>query len=74
MENADGIAQWNASGSRKKSIVAAGSRAEQLEASASRMLGSEGACQNGKAQEGRGRVALVYPRFGPTDCVDIAMI
>src|SRR5258708_39831474 len=30
MENAHGIAQWNASGSRKKSIVAAGSRAEQL--------------------------------------------
>jgi hypothetical protein len=31
MEDADGIAQWNASGSRKKLIVTAGSRAEQLE-------------------------------------------
>ena len=30
MENADGIAQWNASGSRKKSIVAAASRVGQL--------------------------------------------
>jgi len=32
MEDADGIAQWNASGSRKKIIVAAGLRAGQLEA------------------------------------------
>ena len=32
MEDADGIAQWNASGSRKKSIVAAGLRTGQLEA------------------------------------------
>ena len=36
MENADGIAQWNASGSRKKSIVTAGSRGEQLEGIGSR--------------------------------------
>ena len=32
MEDADGIAQWNASGSRKKIIVAAGLRAGQLAA------------------------------------------
>jgi hypothetical protein len=31
MEDADGIAQWNASGSRRNSIVTAGSRTEQLE-------------------------------------------
>jgi hypothetical protein len=31
MEGVDRIAQWNASGSRKKSIVAAGLRAGQLE-------------------------------------------
>ena len=31
MEDVDRIAQWNASGSRKKSIVAAGLRAGQLE-------------------------------------------
>ena len=34
MEDANGIAQWNASGSRKNSIVAAGSSVEQLEAGA----------------------------------------
>jgi len=36
MEDADGIAQWNASESRKKIIVAAGLRAGQLEAGSGR--------------------------------------
>jgi hypothetical protein len=49
MEDADGIAQWNASGSRKKSIVAAGSQTEQLTAPPGRMKRGECGCQNGKA-------------------------
>ena len=36
MEDADGIAQWNASGSRKNSIVTAAPSAEQLGAIVSR--------------------------------------
>ena len=42
MENAHGIAQWNASGSRKKSIVAAGLRAGQLEVAGVWRAGSHG--------------------------------
>jgi hypothetical protein len=47
MEDVDRIAQWNASGSRKKSIVAAGLRAGQLEVPEVWEVGGMGSCQNG---------------------------
>jgi hypothetical protein len=58
MEDADGIAQWNASGSRKKIIVAAGLRAEQLKA------GARGGSDESKVRTRK----HAYPETGYGDC------
>jgi hypothetical protein len=76
MEDADGIAQWNASGSRKNSIVAAGSRVEQLEALAGQIREERASARTGMEKRvagALGRCIDLFPlrewsvkKFAPT--------
>jgi hypothetical protein len=63
MEDADGIAQWNASGSRKNSIVAAGSRVEQLDALAGQIREDRASARTGMAKRVAGPLGKCIDLF-----------